>query len=169
MYGPKYALQHRNRRRLPHHIPLQHFLRIIAGGHLAARDLVAESNEELVQLLQQSSNLQSENVAFAMKLCPRDLFIPDAYRQEAFIDSPIRVEEHDFNISAPHMHAACLEALEVCPGMSVLDVGTGCGIMAAYLAVMVGSKGSIVGIDIRRDCVAMARESVQRLGDNRPE
>jgi protein-L-isoaspartate O-methyltransferase len=39
----------------------------------------------------------------AMRLCSRDLFVPEEYREDAFMDTPIRVEEHDFNISAPHM------------------------------------------------------------------
>ncbi len=33
--------------------------------------------------------------------------------------APIRVEAHDFNISAPHMHATCLEALALQPGHKV--------------------------------------------------
>jgi hypothetical protein len=36
--------------------------------------------------------------------------------QEAFMDAPLRVEEMGFNISAPHIHAAALEALDLKPG-----------------------------------------------------
>ena len=35
---------------------------------------------------------------------------------EALADSPIRLTSLDFNISAPHMHATCLEALQLQPG-----------------------------------------------------
>lgn len=52
----------------------------------------------------------------ALTVCARDLFVPARYRGEAFIDTPIRLQEYDFNISAPHMHATCLEALEIQPG-----------------------------------------------------
>lgn len=45
----------------------------------------------------------SESICMAMRLCSRDLFVPEEYREDAFMDTPIRVEEHDFNISAPHM------------------------------------------------------------------
>lgn len=38
------------------------------------------------------------------------------YQDEAYMDAPIRVEEHGFNISAPHMHATGLSALDLQPG-----------------------------------------------------
>jgi protein-L-isoaspartate O-methyltransferase len=52
-----------------------------------------------------------------MKVCQRDMFLPNEYRNnEAFNDHPIRLEGLDFNVSAPHMHATCLEALKLQPG-----------------------------------------------------
>jgi protein-L-isoaspartate O-methyltransferase len=45
-----------------------------------------------------------------MRVCPRDAFLPEAHRnpEEAFLDSPVRLDALDFNVSAPHMHATCL-------------------------------------------------------------
>jgi hypothetical protein len=45
----------------------------------------------------------SEDVARAMLAVPRGAFVPVDYRDEAYVDAPIRVEAEDFNISAPHM------------------------------------------------------------------
>lgn len=72
-----------------------------------------------------------------MRVCPRDHFITEAHQEEAFTDSPLRLEELDFNVSAPHMHASCLEALQLQPGQRFLDVGTGCGILVACAAHIV--------------------------------
>ena len=90
-------------------------------------------------------------------MCPRGTFIPQEYADGAYSDMPIRVEDMEFNISAPHMHATCLEALELQPGekyaasdppnhflawrppFRFLDVGSGCGIVAACGAHLVGS------------------------------
>ena len=46
----------------------------------------------------------------AMRVCARDAFLPEAHRapEEAFLDSPVRLDALDFNVSAPHMHATCL-------------------------------------------------------------
>jgi hypothetical protein len=54
-------------------------------------------------LLHCSRAVCREAVQRAMLTCPRGSFVPEGYRAEAWVDSPIRVEEDDFNISAPHM------------------------------------------------------------------
>lgn len=58
----------------------------------------------------------SEDVAKALRLCARDLFVPREHQAEALVDTPIRLSVMEFNISAPHMHATCLEALRLQPG-----------------------------------------------------
>jgi Protein-L-isoaspartate(D-aspartate) O-methyltransferase (PCMT) len=50
-----------------------------------------------------SAPLCRERVAKALLLCPRDRFVGQQYLAEAFLDSPVRIEEHDFNVSAPHV------------------------------------------------------------------
>ena len=152
----------------PHRLPLQQFLRLIAGGRMMDHGHAA-SNDELVASLRASGALTSDPVAAALRLCARDLFVVDHYRDEAFADAPIRVEEMGFNISAPHMHATCLEALDLRPGASVLDVGVGCGVVAAAAAVIVGRGGRVVGIDVRRECVALARDNIARLAAGCPQ
>jgi protein-L-isoaspartate O-methyltransferase len=56
---------------------------------------------------------RSDRIAAALLACPRELFIPPEYRDEALFDTPIRVEAHGFNISAPHMHALALESMQL--------------------------------------------------------
>lgn len=53
-----------------------------------------------------------------MKLCPRDKFIPGGIgaHPDVFADCPLHVTGLNFNISAPHMHATCLQALDLEPG-----------------------------------------------------
>lgn len=54
--------------------------------------------------------LSREKVVKAMRICARNMFLPEAHRNpdEAFVDSPVRLDALDFNVSAPHMHATCL-------------------------------------------------------------
>lgn len=62
----------------------------------------------------------------------------EQHQDEAFSDSPVRLHDLDFNVSAPHMHASCLEALQLQPGHRFLDVGCGSGTINACAAYIVG-------------------------------
>lgn len=62
--------------------------------------------------------------------------------------APIRVEALDFNISAPHMHATCLEALALQPGHKVggrLPAGRRCCHSACNACVAVHTCKGHVG------------------------
>ena len=49
----------------------------------------------------------------------------------------VRLDAMGFNVSAPHMHATCLEALDLQPGHAFLDIGSGCGLVTAAAAFLV--------------------------------
>src|SRR5690606_40214921 len=64
------------------------------------------------------------------------------------------------------MRQACFEAAELAPGMRVLDVGCGTGVVTRQLARVVGRKGRVVGVDpsaplldYARRCWFLARRS----------
>lgn len=50
------------------------------------------------------------------------------------------------------------------PGECVLDVGTGTGAVAVRAAVLVGPAGKLLGIDISREMLTLARQMAARLG-----
>ena len=58
-----------------------------------------------------------------MRLLNRVWFVPARHADEAFHDAPLHIAEMNFNVSAPHMYAICLEALNTPPGARFLDVG----------------------------------------------
>lgn len=108
-----------------------------------------------------------------MRAVPRDLFLEriadGAYREEALVDTPLRIEELDFNVSAPHMHGTCLEALTLSPGQTVLDVGAGCGLLTAAMAHIVGPRGFVGGIEVRKQCLALCKDNMRRLHSSNPK
>lgn len=78
----------------------------------------------MVDSLQRYGVIQSKKVAEVMGKIDRALFVPDG--TPAYVDSPMSIG-YNATISAPHMHATCLQLLEnnLQPGMHALDVGSG--------------------------------------------
>ncbi len=79
-----------------------------------------------------------------------------------------RVAEQGHNTSlssssAPTVMWAMLDALEVEPGMRVLEIGTGSGYNAALLSARLGSE-NVTSIEIAGDLVDAARASPSSLG-----
>jgi trans-aconitate methyltransferase len=59
---------------------------------------------------------------------------------------------------------AAVEALPVCRGQVVLDVGCGTGLCHGSLLDKVGPQGSVVGIEESPEMVAVARERIEQEG-----
>ncbi len=103
------------------------------------------NNEELVQSLVREGYIRSEKVREAFLRVPREHFVPERYRDFAYVDEPLPIGEGQ-TISAPHMVAIMTEALEVENGMNILEIGTGSGYQAAILSVL-NPDGKIITIE----------------------
>jgi protein-L-isoaspartate O-methyltransferase len=84
----------------------------------------SDKNKSMVEQLQRYGIIRSSKVAEVMEAVDRGLFVPPG--GSPYFDSPMPIG-YNATISAPHMHAACLELLEknLQPGMRALDVGSG--------------------------------------------
>ncbi|GMH40376.1 hypothetical protein BSKO_08280 [Bryopsis sp. KO-2023] len=141
---------------------LRDFLRLIAGNRIHLGENAAD-NAELVNILKDLHVVRSDRVEKALLACPRGTFVPVDYAEDAYLDAPIRVVDMEFNISAPHMHATCLEALDVQKGERFLDVGSGSGVVTACGAYLVGKEGECVGIDIKQDILDFSKTCMTHL------
>jgi SAM-dependent methyltransferase len=59
---------------------------------------------------------------------------------------------------------AAIEVLGLKPGGRVADIGCGCGQTTAALARRVGARGSVLGVDVSRQMLAAARQSLAAQG-----
>jgi protein-L-isoaspartate(D-aspartate) O-methyltransferase len=69
----------------------------------------------------------------AMLKVPRHAFVPAVNQRLAYADGPVPIG-YGQTISQPYIVALMTQALELKPGMKVLEIGTGSGYQAAILA-----------------------------------
>ena len=86
----------------------------------------------------------------------REDFVPVRYRKMAFTDMAIPLD-HEQSMMKPVVEGRLLQALELKPDETVLEIGTGSGFITACLAQM--SK-SVVSVDIHEQ---FSKEAAARL------
>mmetsp|Transcript_2692 Transcript_2692/g.4740 ORF Transcript_2692/g.4740 Transcript_2692/m.4740 type:complete len:322 (-) Transcript_2692:917-1882(-) len=140
------------------------------------------SNVELVDTLRRNKLLHSESVYHAMRATDRANYISFdstfGSHSYAYQDTPQPIG-YNATISAPHMHATCLELLvnHLHFDSNALDVGSGSGYLSACMLRMIlesernsdGSrdenrKGVVVGVEHIKGLNDKAIENVKRDG-----
>ncbi|KAL3374470.1 hypothetical protein AABB24_006113 [Solanum stoloniferum] len=118
-------------------------------------------NKGMTEQLRRYGVIKSQKVTEIMETVDRGLFVPEG--TPAYVDSPMSIG-YNATISAPHMHAMCLELLEdrLQPGMHALDVGSGTGYLTACFALMVGPQGRVVGVEHIPELVAWSIKNVEK-------
>lgn len=101
----------------------------------------------------------------AMRLLPREFFVPAKFQDDAYSDCALPIEEGQ-SISQPIVVAKMLEALNLRPEMKVLEIGCGSGYAAALLASIVHY---VYAIEIQESLVNLCKERIQQIGINNLE
>ncbi|CAH2070509.1 unnamed protein product [Thlaspi arvense] len=121
----------------------------------------SSGNKAMVENLKRFGVVSSKRVAEVMEALDRGLFVPAG--SLAYDDAPLPIG-YNATISAPHMHATCLQLLEdkLQPGMRALDVGSGTGYLTGCFALMVGAEGRVVGVDHIPELVDMSIKNIEK-------
>jgi protein-L-isoaspartate(D-aspartate) O-methyltransferase len=107
-------------------------------------------------------------VAFAADGSPRDDVADAVYRDESLTTQVAHVPESGQIVptsssTRPSLMARMLGMLDVAPGHTVLEIGTGTGYNAALLCHRLGSD-AVTSIDIDPDLVDAARDALKSVG-----
>jgi len=108
------------------------------------------------------TTITDKAVLDSMLRVPRHLFVPTKFGALAYQDSPVPIG-YGQTISQPYIVALMTQALEVKPGMKVLEIGTGSGYQAAVLAEI---TDRVFTIEIIRPLYQSASERLKNLGLN---
>jgi protein-L-isoaspartate(D-aspartate) O-methyltransferase len=89
----------------------------------------------------------------AMHAIKREDFVPPRHRKLAFADLVLPLE-HGESMMKPNLEGRMLQALDLVPEDSVLEIGTGSGFITACLGHL---ARAVVSIDIHADFIERAR------------
>lgn len=109
------------------------------------------------QLTARHRGIAHPKVIAAMRRVPREAFIPDACRLEAYNDCPLPIG-HGQTISQPFIVAYMTESILSSSVNRVLEIGTGSGYQTAVLAEIVKEVFTVEIVP------SLAREARARLG-----
>jgi protein-L-isoaspartate(D-aspartate) O-methyltransferase len=104
--------------------------------------------------------IEDERVLAAMSKVPRELFVPEEQRRDAYRDGALRIGEGQ-TISQPWIVACMASLLELRGDERVLEVGTGSGYAAAVLSRLCRE---VVTIERYASLAAGARATLEELG-----
>lgn len=120
------------------------------------------SNEELIQELKQDGVLRSPRIEGALRVAPREFFVPSVLRERAYEDEALPIG-YGQTISQPHTVVFMLELLAADEGDAVLEAGSGSGWQTALLAHMVGAAGRVHAFEIVPELCAWGAENIARF------
>ncbi len=101
-----------------------------------------EERQRMVEQQLRGRGIEDERVLDAFLKIPRELFIPDEYRSQAYLDHPIPIG-CDQTISQPFIVGLMVGALRLKGDERVLEIGTGSGYQTALLSLLVSEVFSI--------------------------
>ena len=118
-----------------------------------ARDYMVRSQIE-------ARGVADPRVLEAMRQVPRHRFVPEAYLLQAHEDHPLPLGLGQ-TISQPYIVACMAEALALKGHERVLEVGSGCGYMAAVLALL---AKDVYGLELEQELAARSQGILAALG-----
>lgn len=123
------------------------------------------TKETLMMRWVAEKQVRDPRVLQAFHEVPREKFVLPRWKRYAYEDSPLPTAKGQ-TISQPTTIMLMLDALEVHPGMKVLEIGTGSGYTCALLSHLVGPYGRVMSLELDPDLAKTAEKRLASMSPN---
>ena len=114
---------------------------------------------EMVREQIKNRGVSDERVLEVMRKTPRHKFVPERYKESAYMDSPLPIGEGQ-TISQPYIVGLMTSLLDIEGDEKVLEIGTGSGYQAAILSQL---AEEVYTIEVIRELANMSEARLKKL------
>ncbi|MDB5592922.1 protein-L-isoaspartate(D-aspartate) O-methyltransferase [Enterovirga sp.] len=132
---------------------------------MAVRQDLARARDRMVDIQLRGRGIRDGRVLDAMRSIPRERFVDPGLAEFAYEDGPLPLAEGQ-TISQPYIVALMIEAAEIGPEDTVLEVGAGSGYATAILARL---AGRVHAVERHASLAEAARRRLTELGQGEVE
>jgi len=129
------------------------------------KDKFKAAKERMLRWDLRGRDITDPRVLAVMAEVPREEFVPQSYRSQAYSDGPLPIGK-DQTISQPYIVALMTQELQVDPECEVLEIGTGSGYQTAVLSKL---AKKVYTIDRFSELADLARTVLDKLDINNVE
>ncbi|MEZ5358662.1 MAG: protein-L-isoaspartate(D-aspartate) O-methyltransferase [Candidatus Zixiibacteriota bacterium] len=131
-----------------------------SGNKDTEQDPYLQKRLDMVRIQIAGRDVTDESVLDTMRRVPRHEFVSPRYRNSAYDDSPLPIE-NDQTISQPYIVGSMTERLKPSKSKIVLEIGTGSGYQTAVLAELFEK---VYTVEYFKDLAIQAKRTLERLG-----
>lgn len=106
-------------------------------GQFASTPRNDNSNDELINSLIKNDYIHTIDVEKAFRSVDRGFFFSDEDKRFAYRD--LAWQSKELHLSAPCVYATVLECLDLCPGHTFLNIGSGIGYFSTVAGLLLGN------------------------------
>lgn len=125
----------------------------------AEEECYRSRRRKMVELQIVARGIKNPSIISSMLNVPRHLFIKDTYKEQAYFDEPLPLEDNQ-TISQPYVTALMIELAYLNDTSKVLEIGTGSGYAAALLANIVSE---IYTVELREALYESAQDLLKKM------
>ncbi|XP_050313555.1 protein-L-isoaspartate O-methyltransferase domain-containing protein 1-like [Anthonomus grandis grandis] len=112
------------------------------------------NNDDLIDNLLEADYIKTSLIERVFRAVDRgEYFLPNA-RVDAYKD--LAWKNGNLHISAPCIYSEVMEGLELEPGLSFLNLGSGTGYLSTMVGLILGSRGVNHGVELHEDVIEYA-------------
>ncbi|XP_053308882.1 protein-L-isoaspartate O-methyltransferase domain-containing protein 2 [Spea bombifrons] len=124
------------------------------GGAVSA----GEDNDELIDNLKEAQYIRTDAVEQAFRAIDRAHYYLEEFKKNAYKD--LAWKHGNLHLSAPCIYSEVMEALELQPGLSFLNLGSGTGYLSTMVGLILGPFGVNHGVELHADVIEYAKHKL---------